>query len=339
MSENSKNSFRAPEFTRVYCEESLIGTRDAVRILSRLKNPEVIPIPHYKDVFCRAHQNYSAQSNSKALILAKNTGEKIYKGAPVCQGFGEENFCYSNSVLGCVFDCDYCFLKGVFDSADMVVFVNFDDYKAACEDRLEKGPMYLCVSYDTDLPALNSLTGLADKWIAYAKDREGLTIEIRTKSAPTKFTASAHIVYSFTLSPESVIENTEHKTPPLSARLASVRKAVDAGARVRLCIDPIMLTADWENEYTNLVSEIASAVDLSKIRDVSVGTFRLSAEYLKRMRKNCPLSPVAWYPYTNVDGVYQYAEDLDLKMQKVVTDELKKYIDEGQIWRWNPEKQ
>ena len=40
--------------------------------------------------------------------------------------------------------------------------------------------IYLCVSYDADLVAIESLTGFVREWIAFTKKHENLTL----KSAP-----------------------------------------------------------------------------------------------------------------------------------------------------------
>ena len=31
-------------------------------------------------------------------------------------------------MLNCVYDCSYCFLQGMFNSANYLVFVNYEDY-------------------------------------------------------------------------------------------------------------------------------------------------------------------------------------------------------------------
>ena len=127
------------------------------RILTQFPQAEVIAIDHYKDVFCRSRQDYVRQHAAQNLILAAKHGELLYPGAPVCQSFGNEHFYYTSCVMNCVFDCEYCYLKGMYPSANLVVFVNLEDIFAEVEKRLAVHPVYLCVSYDTDLLALEHL--------------------------------------------------------------------------------------------------------------------------------------------------------------------------------------
>ncbi len=333
MQEGSKTCSRN-DFARVYIEKDLFGDAVTERIVSRLPNAKIIPVSHYKDVFARSRQQYDVQKKSRSLILARNTGRLIYEGAPMCQDFDMENFSYTNSVMNCIYDCDYCFLKGVYDTPNIVVFVNFEDYKKEVDRKLEEGPLYLCISYDTDLLALNGLTGLCDMWTDYAKDKEGLTVEIRTKSSPSSFISSDHIIYAFTLSPDEVIEKYEKKTPHLASRLNAVKAALEAGANVRLCFDPLMHIEDFASVYGRFMEQVSSAVDLNAVRDISLGTFRISADYVRRMRKNGPLSEAAWYPYNNKGGVMSYPEDMADAMTDLVMKELLKHTERRKIYLW-----
>ncbi len=323
------------DFARIYIENDISEDPVVQRILSGLPGSKVIPIKHYKDVFSRANQQYDVQKKGRSLILARNTGRLIYKGAPMCQSFDMENFSYTNSVMNCIYDCDYCFLKGVYDTPNIVVFVNFEDYRESVEKKLEEGPLYLCISYDTDLLALNGLTGLCDMWTDYARDREGLTIEIRTKSSPRRFVVSDHIIYAFTLSPEKVHRRYENRTPGLDLRLKAVNRAIASGANVRLCFDPLMVIDDFDNVYREFIEKVASTVDLNSVQDMSVGTFRISKDCIKRMRRNGPLSEVAWYPYHNDNGVLGYEENRAKHMTDVVVEELIRHCGREKIYIWN----
>ena len=322
-------------YTHIYVEKEAADYPISKRILERNTSAGVITINHYKDIFNRAHQDYRMQKRSPALILAVRHGNRIFAGAPVCQSFGQQNFFYASSVMNCPFDCEYCYLKGMYQTPYTVVFVNFEDYAEEVRDRLRSGNCYLCVSYDTDLLALNGLTGIADEWIKLAESSEGLQIEIRTKSAPQRLEPCGNVIYAFTLSPEIVAEKFEHMTPPLGARLAAVRRAQETGCRVRLCFDPMIKVDGWERIYPDFIDEVARNIDLDRVIDFSVGTFRISKDYLGRMRRNCPDSQIAWYPYVTKDNVCQYPQQTDAAMQNLIVDKLESYNCTGRIFKWN----
>ena len=133
-------------FAHIYVEERALGYPLTERILAKLPDAHVIKIRHYKDVFDRKRQDAPSQKEHQALIIAVRDGNRIFKGAPVCQSMGQKNFYYASSMMNCPFDCEYCYLKGMYPSSNMVVFVNLEDYGSDVEEKLKEGPMYVCAS-------------------------------------------------------------------------------------------------------------------------------------------------------------------------------------------------
>ena len=322
-------------FAHIYVEERALGYPLTERILAKLPDAHVIKIRHYKDVFDRKRQDAPSQKDHQALIIAVRDGNRIFKGAPVCQSMGQKNFYYASSMMNCPFDCEYCYLKGMYPSSNMVVFVNLEDYRSDVEDKLKEGPMYVCASYDTDLLAMNPLTGHADYWKELALTHDDLLVELRTKAAVQVTDNIPNIIYAFTVSPDEVVGRFEKNTAPVSARINAASKAIANGAKVRLCFDPIIKIPEWKEAYKKLIDECSAQIDFQKLTDVSVGTFRISADYLNKMRRAYPDSKTAWYPYVIKDGVAQYEPETDKAMQEYVCALLEKHIGREKIFTWN----
>lgn len=325
-------------FSHIYVEESVRNHPRTRAILDKFPLAKVIEIGHYKDVFCRSRQSCILQHRSQNLILAAKQGTLIYKGAPVCQSFGNHHFYYTSCMMNCIFDCEYCYLKGMYPSANIVIFVNLEEIFARAEEMLKSHPMYLCVSYDTDLLAFEQITGYAEEWCNFTEKHENLKIEIRTKCANMPFARKAKqipgVIYAFTLSPQAVIDACEHHTPSLADRLSCAAELIKAGCPVRLCFDPMIYLPRWEQHYGEMLKQVYDTIDLTKIMDVSVGTFRISQDYLKKMRKQEPDSAVVWFPFQNENGFYHYPDELMEQMELFLTEKLAKKISKEKIFRW-----
>ncbi|MDO5328990.1 MAG: radical SAM protein [Coriobacteriia bacterium] len=299
------------KFNSVYIESGAIKHKRTSEILQKIDYKKIIEVDHYKDVFCRPRQNYYLQHKNQNLILAVKHDNFLYPGAEVCQDFGYNKFYWCSSVMNCICDCEYCYLKGMYPSGNLVVYVNLEDYFKNIHDK-----KYICVSYDTDLFPLESTLGYIEKWCDFAKSYPDITLEIRTKCknlSVWKMEAPTNVIFAFSVSPDSIIKMYEHKTSSLAARIENFETAQNCGFRTRLCIDPIIYCADWKEKY----SEMMGKIDVSKFEDISVGSFRISQQYLKNMRKYSE-SKLVNFPFKNVNGYYQYEPELQASMEEYV---------------------
>ena len=258
--DNLKNTFYNPPFSHIYVEEEALSSPLAQKLIK--KNAPII-IHHYMDVFGRTHQNFSIQKQSPALLLAVKHGNFIYPGANVCQSFGNLHFYYTSFAMNCPFHCEYCYLQGMYSSANIVLFVNIEDYLKELTQLLCQHSVYLCISYDTDLLALEHLTGFIEQYLCFAAKEHELVTELRTKSAvfpPFLFSLPEElkhrVILAYTLSPQEVTARYEHRTAPLPTRLSAIRLASSAGFPIRLCFDPLLRIPNFKDIYGNFISQV-----------------------------------------------------------------------------------
>ena len=337
MNRYEDHCFNRP-FSHIYIEKRAADHEMTRAVLKHFPDARIIMIDHYKDVFNRSRQQPMLQQKARSLILAAKEGTLIYPGAPVCQNFGHRWFYYTSCQMNCLFDCEYCYLKGMYPSGHMVMFVNLEDYFSEISRMLESHPMYLCISYDSDLLAVEKIFGYVGRWQAFAKKHPDLTIEVRTKAAPAdlwdQMQPLPNMIYAFTISPQHVIDHWEHHTPPLEKRLACAAKGIEMGYHIRLCFDPMLKYPGWKADYEEMLSKAGRLLDLKKVRDFSIGTFRIPADYLKRMRQLMPDSPIVWYPYSNIDGVCRYDPQISDDMEQFMEEGIYSYAPDAMISRW-----
>ena len=339
-----------PPFSHIYVEEELLGGEEVQAILKKFPKAKLIPIRHYKDLFNRRKQNRALQEKSRKLILARKEGQRIYPGAPVCQSFSESSFYYASLLMNCPFHCEYCYLQGMYPSANLVLFLNLEDYFSDCQRLIkEKGSLYLCISYDTDLLALEELYPFVERFARFLEKEPNLRIEVRTKAGGESLfrrllkmqlseDAKKRLIFAFTLSPEKIVSEAEHGTAGLKGRLKAVKMAMEEGFTLRLCFDPMLYHADWESLYTTLLEKVFREIPMEKLYDVSVGSFRISESYLKTMTKSCGASPYTSFPYENTDGYYHYPKELLCKMEGFLEQRLLEKLPKEKIFRWTEEE-
>lgn len=336
MSNNSDNTFFTNKFSHIYIEKEAFSYPLTEQILARFPKAKQIEVEQYSEVFHRTRQHFQMQKRAMKLILAVKQPPFLYPGADVCHDFGHSHFYYTSSALNCLYNCEYCFLQGMFPSAHTVFFVNIEDYFSAVSELLHQHPVYLCISYETDLLAFEGIAPFCRRWIDFARHHPDLLIELRTKSANisrlSKVEPAANVVLAWTLSPQAVIERHEPGTPSLTARLDAIEKAIRAGWPVRLCFDPLLHIDGWEEAYRECVEMTFSRLPGEAIREVSVGSFRVPKDYMKRMRERRTDSPLLHYPFLCQDGVYRYPDGVNRRLTEHILRLIQKHIPEERIY-------
>ena len=298
-------------FSHIYIEKNAYKYDTTKKILQKLNNKIVIDINHYKDVFS-PKQNFLIQKNSPKLILAVKSGIFFYNGSPMCINYGYDDFIYTTQIMNCPYFCDYCYLQGLFPSANIVIFVNIEDtFEALINYYKYKNP-FLCISYDTDLLALEDITGFVRKWAGFARENENISIELRTKSSKFDLIKDIeplqNLVIAWSLLPDLIISEHEKNTPCLSDRLTNIKNAINKGWKIRLCFDPLLYVKNYDIIYKDFFNIVFHNLPFNKIFDICVGPFRMTRGLIKKIEKEQHSSLFA-YPFVNINGLYTYTKE------------------------------
>ena len=334
---NKKKISLNNRFSHIYVEKKILDNKNTLEILSKFRDAKIIEIDNYKEVFSSNNQDFHLQKLGQNLILASNKPNMIYEGAVVCEDFENDNFYYTSSIINCVYDCEYCYLQGVYSSGNIVIFVDIEKVFEEVEELYNKlKSLYLCVSYDTDLLAIENICSFSEKWYHFIKDKKDLKIELRTKSANIdKFLnldVLDNFIIAFTLSPKDIALKNEKYTASFKNRVKAIKELQNKGWKVRICIDPLIYTDDFEKNYSEMIEYLFSEIDKNKVIDVSIGVFRTSKEYLKKMRNQNRKSEILYYPFECIDGVYTYSDKLKSYMIDFIKEKFLKYINIERIY-------
>ena len=335
--ENKNHNLFNNRFSHIYVEKKILNNKNTLEILSKFKDVKIIEIDNYKEVFSSNNQDFHLQKLGQKLILASNKPNMIYEGAVVCESFENDNFYYTSSIINCVYDCEYCYLQGVYSSGNIVIFVDIESVFEEVEELYNKlKTLYLCVSYDTDLLAIENICGFSEKWYYFIEDKKDLKIELRTKSGNIdKFLNLKpldNFIIAFTLSPENLALKNEKYTASFKNRVKAIKKLQEQGWKVRICIDPLIYSDNFEKNYSQMIEYLFNEIDKEKVIDVSIGVFRISKEYLKKMRNQNQNSEILYYPFECINGVYTYSNKTKSYMINFIKEQFLKYININKIY-------
>jgi spore photoproduct lyase len=280
-------------FKHIYVEKDLKNSESALHIIEKIRPSFVIEINNYLEIFGRKKQSFLLQKKSPSLILAKKRSKFLYPNPIYCQDFGFERSFYSSIVLNCIFDCKYCFLQGMYSSANIVIFLNLEDFLDEILKECARGNFLLFLSYNTDLLAIENFTGIIHRIYDFLKDYRMPMVEIRTKSSNFSSISDLkpieNIILAWSLLPQELIYIFEDKTASLAARIDAINKAIESGWNVRLIFDPvIVLKENKEKIYEKFFDEIAKRISIERVKDIGVGNFRMNKNFMKKLISERP---------------------------------------------------
>lgn len=302
-------------FSAIYVENAVRRSPRTQAILERLSSLPVIDIDQYGEIFNRSNQNFRLQKQKPALILAEKHGRKVLPTPP---GYGFEHLVdnsnsgqgyYFSHMLNCVYDCRYCFLQGMYRSANYVLFTNFEDFAAEIQSISNQNSTQSIFysGYDCDSLALEPISGFCDYFLSLFAREPRAILEIRTKSTQIRSFLERepieNCVIAMSFSTHAIAREMEHKVPAIDKRIDALVKLQKAGWPVALRFEPVIGAADTIESYQKLFEEIFARIEPASLHSSSLGEFRLPAQYYKKMQKLYPDEPLLARETVRVDGM------------------------------------
>lgn len=285
-------------------------------------NPEYID--SYENYFQKVKKPYLQKRENLQLILAEKKGSLV-KLTPASYGVGKEAHYYFIHAYNCIYECEYCYLQGYFQSPDIVLFINHEDIIEEMKQITteSEAPVWFHAGEFSDSLALSHIT---QEWPIYWKafsDMPNAFLELRTKSANTKSIENLepldNIIISFSLSTESAIKTYDKKTAPLKARLRAMQKLIDKGFKVGIHLDPIIATETVVSDYKKLINTFKEYFKPQDISYISLGVIRFTKDVYQQAQKNYPQSSMLGGPfYTSFDNKVRYSRPLRLHLLKSI---------------------
>ena len=323
---------------QIYYEDDLEehpGTQDFFR---RFPQASKISCNHYKEIFNPSGQNFRLQKKKPSLILAKQRGKRIHS-IPESYGVGGRRNYYFSHLFNCLYDCRYCFLQGMFPSANYVLFLNYDDFWMGIQMKTAEDPnqpSWFFSGYDCDSLAMESTTGFVNYFIPRFATLPEAFLELRTKSVNIRFllehTPTPNVVVAFSFTPQEISQQLEHGVPSVSSRIKAMNQLAVKGWNIGIRIDPVIECIDFEKRYSNLFQELFVNLPANSIHSVSLGAFRMPANFFKKIEKLYPNETLLAGKFEKTGNAVSYRTEIESNRLEFCYEKLLKYIPSDKLF-------
>lgn len=300
-------------FHKIFVERAVQTHPQTQKILTALGNPPWQLLDRIDDVFGRAVKPYLQKRTDLNLFIARKQGQLVKETPPAYGANTGRHYFFYNS-FNCIFECEYCYLQGYFNSPDIVFFVNHDEICAAIEKICHAAPAqthwFHGGEFSDSLALIHITQELPFYWHSFAKLRNGF-LELRSKAVNIKallrLPPHNNIVISFSLAPAAQITTFEHKTPSLRLRLKAIERLAAHGYRIGIHLDPVIYRPQLIASYRPLLQTVRATLDDTQLAYLSLGVVRFSRSVLARVKKNYPNSSLLSENFTcRQDGKVSY---------------------------------
>lgn len=296
-------------FKRIFVENDLRNSERVTDILNRYQTVRVTYIDKIEHVFERVRRPYLLKRQDLALFLGAKKGKKI-RESPAFYGLATGRHCLVLHAYNCIFECAYCYLQGYFNSPDIVLYLNFEDFAVEIERITRESPSDQTVWFHageySDSLALSHLSGALPFFFMVFERLPRARLELRTKSTNIKplldLDPRPNIVTSFTLAPQPWVTRYERHTAPITARIRAINTLSRRGHRIAIHLDPIIYHEGVERAYGALLKQLLDTISPEQLEYVSLGVVRFTKQVFNQVRKNYPSSDLLAAEFIKENG-------------------------------------
>lgn len=309
-------------FNKVYVEQNLLDSERVQKILVAIKEPSPIVIENYADWWGRAKKPYLQKREQLNLFLAQKKGQKL-KLAPEAYGLAGEPHYYFIHAYNCIYECQYCYLQGYFNTPDLVWFVNHEEILQDMLDVLNANKsserVWFHAGEFSDSLALSHLTMELPIYHQFLKMNPKARMELRTKSVNIrelkKLTPLSNLITSFSLSAPEQARSFDLKTPSIELRLQAMSELARQQYPVAAHFDPIVYHPQLMQELDCLIQQMKDQGLLAVLEYISLGVVRFTKDVYREVQKNYPYSAL-------IKQNFIYPKDGKIRYPRVVRERL-----------------
>tara|TARA_B100001248_G_scaffold262262_1_gene257064 strand:+ start:3972 stop:4976 length:1005 start_codon:yes stop_codon:yes gene_type:complete len=281
---------------KIFVEENLQGHESVSRFCESFPKAELHIIDQYENYFQKVKKPYLQKHNNNSIFLAEKRGNLV-KAAPDAYGLSGEPHYYYIHAYNCMYECQYCYLQGYFQSPDLVFFLNHEDIVESIRRTYSEHPegrMWFHAGEFSDSLALSHLSKELPIYFRAFQELPRAYLELRTKSANTKelekLDPLENIIVSFSFSSHTAAKKYDLKTASISARIQAMYRLYTKGYRLALHLDPIIDSPNLFSDYQQALKELFEKIPANYFSYISLGVVRFTKDVFEQTARNYPES-------------------------------------------------
>ncbi|HQA07927.1 MAG TPA: spore photoproduct lyase [Syntrophomonadaceae bacterium] len=219
-------------------------------------------------------------------------------------------------VTGCEGICEYCYLNTQLGKKPYTrIYVNVEEILNQAAVLISQRQPEITVfeaAATSDPVSVEPYSGSLTRAIAFFAEQEYGRLRFVTKFAYVdsflKLNHRGHTRIRYSINSDRVIRSYEHRTPSLQQRLQALSRVIAAGYPSGVIIAPVILTPGWQQDYSDLLHQLADHLDYSPKMDFAFEV--ISHRFTTRARSNI----LDVFPHTDLpmdettDRKYKYGQ-------------------------------
>jgi spore photoproduct lyase len=253
--------------------------------------------------------------------ISSSEGERDSLGLGYCPVASERTRCCNlltlDAVENCGFGCSYCSIQAFYHDDE----IHFDSRFADKLEALDLNPertYHIGTGQSSDSLMWGNRFGVLDALTDFARRHPNVILELKTKSKNVAYFLKnpipQNLICTWSLNPDLIIRNEEHRTAGLDERLAAARRVADRGGIVGFHLHPMVFYAGWKEDYADLFSRLVNGFNPAEVALVSLGTLTFTRSVIRQIRNAGFGTRILQMPLTESDGKLSYPDEVKVQL-------------------------
>lgn len=326
------------QFDAVYYEPGALEYSLGKQLKEKYAHLAWIPIENHNNIEeMRKKQNAQFPGMKRNLIIG------IRKTHQYVENHKVSDYLVPFTSSGCTAMCLYCYLVCHYNKcAYLRLFVNREQMLEKLVKKASGAeiPLTFEIGSNSDLVLENTITGNLE-WVIpeFARRTKGFL------TFPTKFDRVDSLldldhrgktIFRMSLNPQEIIARIELGTSPLQKRIEAVNKMCEAGYPVGILIAPVILTPEWQKQYTELFDIMAQKLSEKVKREMVLEVIFMTYSFVHRAinAEAFPYAPKLYEKELMTGrgrGKYCYRKEVREKAEEFIRRELDRHFKNPRI--------